>query len=618
MPKLITAILALAFSFSLSAQNLTFEEVKMNENLMYGIGEGKSLRKADDAALQDLISQVYVQVESEFRSSVTEINKNGSADFEEYSQNMLNTYSRATLTQTERIVLEQGGEFKVCRYINRAKIAEIFKDRERKLLDFIETAQNAEKDLRIADAIKYNYWALVLLQSIPGSTKIELTNPDGSKDRVIVEIPKRLNALFEGLEAVAINNSEDGGHSLVTMSVTYKGQPVSNVDFTYWDGVDWSPIHTAKDGLGIMEFLGQKQAPDKVNMRWEYVQMEQSKIDLELSDVLEQSADLPFTKASIRFSTKSEVPKATLTAAVNSSTRNAVNNMVQSKEVNESAQAEVKIIDSPNEIAKYEPTLNSIISAIKSGNHESVRAYCTENGYAMYKDLIEYGRARVIGKPDWIIMHLHDEYVLRSLPMQFDFPSNNRKFVEDVNFIFDQNGKMDALSFSIGQVATTDILSKSQWPDADKVQLITFLEHYKTAYCLKRLDYIQSIFDDNALIIVGHVLKVDNNDSKGYQNHQVVKYNRYTKQQYIENLARLFKTKEFVNIQFEDNEVRLSREDHIYGIQIKQNYYSTNYADQGYLFLMVDLRDSLNPKIHVRTWQPEKNSDGSIYGLEDF
>ena len=37
--------------------------------------------------------------------------------------------------------------------------------------------------------------------------------------------------------------------------------------------------------------------------------------------------------------------------------------------------------------------------------------------------------------------------------------------------------------------------------------LISFLENYKTAYALKRLDYISSIFDDDALIITGRVLK---------------------------------------------------------------------------------------------------------------
>ena len=81
----------------------------------------------------------------------------------------------------------------------------------------------------------------------------------------------------------------------------------------------------------------------------------------------------------------------------------------------------------------------------------------------------------------------------------------------------------------------------------------------------------------------------------------------------------MFASNEYVNIQFEDNLVtKVNGDDKIYGIQIRQYYYSTNYADQGYLFLMIDLNDSINPKIYVRTWQPEKNPDGSIFGLSDF
>jgi hypothetical protein len=59
-------------------------------------------------------------------------------------------------------------------------------------------------------------------------------------------------------------------------------------------------------------------------------------------------------------------------------------------------------------------------------------------------------------------------------------------------------------------------------------------------------------------------------------------------------------------------------DDKVYGIQIAQHYHSSNYADKGYLFLMLDLNDTLNPRIYVRSWQPEKNPDGSIIGLADF
>ena len=43
----------------------------------------------------------------------------------------------------------------------------------------------------------------------------------------------------------------------------------------------------------------------------------------------------------------------------------------------------------------------------------------------------------------------------------------------------------------------------------------------------------------------------------------------------------------------------------IYGIQIEQDYYSTNYGDHGYLFLLLDMQKIKEPLIKVRAWQPD-------------
>ena len=88
----------------------------------------------------------------------------------------------------------------------------------------------------------------------------------------------------------------------------------------------------------------------------------------------------------------------------------------------------------------------------------------------------------------------------------------------------------------------------------------------------------------------------------------------------MESLRKVFISNEFVNIQFEGSDVERINDpsDKVYGIQIEQHYYSANYADKGFLFLLIDLNDTMNPKIYVRSWQPQKNPDGSIIGLSDF
>jgi hypothetical protein len=175
------------------------------------------------------------------------------------------------------------------------------------------------------------------------------------------------------------------------------------------------------------------------------------------------------------------------------------------------------------------------------------------------------------------------------------------------------------LTFGLSKKAVEDIASNNTWSEENRILLMCFLENYKTAFTLKRFDYIDKIFADDALIITGLVTKVNTSSDSRYSNNTIIKYNRQTKDEYLKKLKYSFASNEFINIRFADNTVRRSgKGNEVYGIQIRQDYFSTNYGDTGYLFLLVDLSDTLKPQIHVRTWQPEKNPDGSIYGVGDF
>ncbi len=87
----------------------------------------------------------------------------------------------------------------------------------------------------------------------------------------------------------------------------------------------------------------------------------------------------------------------------------------------------------------------------------------------------------------------------------------------------------------------------------------------------------------------------------------------------MKNLERMFAMRDYIKKKFEDSKIKKSGlEGDVYGINIKQNFYSSNYGDVGYLFLMVDLNDKKKPTIHIRTWQPDANLKDSIYNLADF
>ena len=197
--------------------------------------------------------------------------------------------------------------------------------------------------------------------------------------------------------------------------------------------------------------------------------------------------------------------------------------------------------------------------------------------------------------------------------------------MEDVVFTFNSDHKINNISFGLEQDAVQDILYKGSWDEKARLAMMQFLENYKTAYALKRLDYIETIFDDDAVIITGKkVYKVPKGQpgqeqtltTKGIE---TIKYNRMNKTEFLRHLKMCFDGKQFINIRFAENRVRkMAVGGELYAIEISQDYFSSNYGDKGYLFLMVDINDPKQPIIKVRTWQPEKDPKFGLYGPGDF
>ena len=273
----------------------------------------------------------------------------------------------------------------------------------------------------------------------------------------------------------------------------------------------------------------------------------------------------------------------------------------------------------------YRMTLARVLTAVKNHSYDNVRDCFTSDGWDMFTRLVRYGNARILNSNDCTFSQLRDEVVARSVQMVFSFKRGLRKdFVEDVVFTFDNSCKIDCIAFGLDSKAKHDIMSRGAWTPIARQTIMQFLENYKTAYALKRLDYLKTIFDDDAVIIVGHVAERMVAESKGkdfptaVRSQKFIKRTQYSKEQYMKNLEACFRSNEFVNIRFANNDVRKAKNGEEYGIQIKQDYYSTNYGDQGYLYLQVDLDDPQKPVIKVRTWQPEPDPEIGLFGLGNW
>lgn len=204
-------------------------------------------------------------------------------------------------------------------------------------------------------------------------------------------------------------------------------------------------------------------------------------------------------------------------------------------------------------------------------------------------------------------------YYVRQIPMILDPDGEVEKesTFQEVSISFDRNGNISEFRFALdAQVAESmekcgDVISAER-----KAIILQYVERFRTAYCKKDIDFMNKVFSDDALIITGTVVQTKSNDL-GQGNAKVV-YNRQNKQQYLTNLKRAFQRNKYIEVKFSEigdgsgcGVVTQSRNNpDFYGVRLRQEWRSSNYSDDGYVFLLWDFRDESQPVIHVRTWQP--------------
>lgn len=601
MHKTIWMILMLLLpltSLAQTAEERAEQMMKANAEYICGEGWGDTYNSADQAALADLISKISLNISNSFEIKEEEFNTNSSFDSKTAITSVMNSYAQATLTNTFNLVISNTPQTHVLRYIRKSEVNKIFDERKEKVFDYVRSAMRAEEKAKIDDALRNYYWAFAMVRSLQYPNSVKMTI-DGVQRLLVTWIPQQIEEIMSNLSTKIA--SKDGNE--INLFIKYKGEPVTSLDYTYFDGQTWSNLYSAKDGMGIVELRPGVEI-NSLQLKYEYEYADQCQIDKELESVMQLFKGTSFKNAFVYINNLDKK------SAVSSEAKKEFEKSVKT----ESA-ANLETLSKVENEKELAGIMTRVINAIKAKDYDSVSDCFSEDGLEMYKKLLNYGQARLLGDPQFSFYTMGKRVVCRSIPMAFSFKNNRRKFVEDVTFTFDENKKIECVAFGLGSQAKTDIFNKGvgAWSDYAKMVIATFLENYKTAFALKRLDYLESVFDDNATIITGHIIKkapkvAMEGESFINSNNKLIKYTRQTKSEYMRKLKMCFQSNQFINIRFADNDVvKMGAGGETYGIQIKQDYYSTNYGDHGYLFLMVDFNDPDNPSIKVRTWQPDRN-----------
>lgn len=476
------------------------------------------------------------------------------------------------------------------------------KAKENKILEYALMAQEMLKKGAVGDGLRYLYAAQVLWADLENNGHIMITDPE-TKMKMNVNIYLQ-NKIKEVLKDVRItcDGHIPGSTSEIKLSFRYQEQPITSLNFTYNANAGWSDVHTAKDGWSYL-FLPEDNQPQMIKVRVEYRYEDEANFDAELPLVIAKHKTR-FDYDGVAINDVMIVHESVALHATSKEEDSKNSTDMHQNIVVQKIEKEVHKVADVDSTA-YQAIVLAVCEAIRNNddNYELLSQYFTPNGYRQYERLIKYGNARVISTAGCHYVALGEDVQCRSIPMQFTF-SQGKTQLENVVFVFDQTNKIDGVQFALEERAARNIMGNTDIDETARLALINFMENYKTAFSLQRWDYIESIFSDDAVIITGRKLmkSEQTGDTHNLQLHGYV-YNKMSKGEYINRLKRT--KKEWINIKFGNTKVEQSQQSSMYGICLLQDYYSSNYGDHGYLFLLIDATDEQYPLIKVRTWQPE-------------
>lgn len=594
--KRLTLALGIIITMALTVTAQGVDGIKRNSSYLYGEGGGVTLQAAKEAALADLIQKISVTVHSDFTSKERELNQDGNVTSDAEYQSIIRSYSTATLTNVKTIVLKPEPDASVFLYIAKSEIDRIFESRVAKAKEFVGNADEALKNGQIDDALRYYYWSYCLVKSLryPNEAKIFV---DGQERSLLAWLPTRIDDVM-GKVKVQSRRTADNTYEI---TATYDGRPVRSMDYTYFDGVDNSPVYSILDGKGLVE-LRPGMAMDAVQLKLEYEFRGLSRNDSEVEAVVGAMKPAAYRRAYHRVALDGAASPAEST----------------STDVNGSMQSPLALTDMGT---LGTAVMKPVMQALRSGSIEQCRKKFTAEGWEEFSKLMGYGKVTLMDDIHLDYFADGDCVVCRGLPVSCRF-NRGRVFNEKLSFYIDSNSKqITHVAMGLGREAMNDVvLGHLDWSEKSRTRIVGFLEDYRTAYATKNLEYLDKVFDDNAVIVLGKRLQVAPQLNKGgYMNNHRVQFTQLTKREFLRNLRRQFQSKDYINLHFSQNRIyQLQKGVERYGIEIKQDYYSSNYGDTGYLTLIFDLTNPDQPVIHVRTWQEQPDPNFGVVSPADF
>lgn len=282
--------------------------------------------------------------------------------------------------------------------------------------------------------------------------------------------------------------------------------------------------------------------------------------------------------------------------------------------------------------AKAEAALTSILNEVNKSNENKtplgdINSCFDKDALIDFKYLVNSTKLYALQKEyrTYLILTKSGDYEVRNIKVRIFMGGTKGIPFQNLVFIFNKDCKIINVHFSLEDHHYQEIIEQGKKLNdlAYREKILHFIELYRTAYNKKDYEFIKKTLSDDALIIVGRVIKTKKQESDfletSYLSDEKIEFIKLSKNEYLKRLKNVFKRNDFVKVLFDRTNIkRHPKFDKIYGVQLKQRWHSSFYSDEGYLFLLVDFINEQEPIIHVRAWQPDKFTDGSTISIFDF
>jgi len=584
------------------------EKFKANAEYYCGeSGECKNLQKADDAAVTSLLEAIFNDKNLQCLYFV-----DSDSDNDEQRTRALLTFRDQLKKQSTDLVLnDANGSAKVFRYISKADFSQMCAQREKTITKYIAEGRCAEENLKYGVALRYYYWALMLCYSHPNGANLYYKYDNLNSYPTSKWLHRHIEDVLNSI-AIQPRRQEKAGDNEFILQITNGHDGLEGLDFSYNNGNGLAKGYT-QNGLSYIKMVDSDMSEVAISIDLENKTIVKG-FDSEVYAIIDKLGEQIYFPSARKVVNIEKAKKIKNLDDVKTHSDTKMGAELERSELF------INAMSSPHaEYAKVMNDIEKILSKKGDRKADELEPYFTPEGMTLMRKLLSYGRVRVVGKPTYYFINFRDEVICRALPMQFDF-SHNVSFLRDIVFRFDtKTKKVKSIAFRNSDITESQIFNKELWSKDARLTLINFLEDYQTAYALQRKDYLQQVYSESALIIVGSVLKETKKSDDFRMKQEVkVKYDTLSKSQYLTRLNRVFDNNEFVNLSFSNTNFNtVSGKQNVIGVQLRQEYFSSSYSDVGYLFLMVDLRDKL-PVIHVRTWQPNETPVNELIDNTSF